>query len=235
MALPRKRNLVPILIFLLIFAYYYLHFAVFHLAYGEAERVSKYETELPTQQHYASSQLLIEQDSMAMKARLSPFPGVLFEYCSATPNQYTNHIRISSYLYNISDRPRMSDTLATRMLWNPTIIALPYWSKNPYLVISMVYPKGDLNRESLLCEAVVCSPSAKGSDGDVPCMEYDYKYLGASGGMRCVTEPVAVILPQTTAHECKGDAAVYADVTGFHDPRLFYSGLGQPVLMVSSQ
>lgn len=50
--------------------------------------------------------------------------------CPKTPNRFTNHIRLSNMLYNISMSPRMPPSYDDRRFWNPTIIALPSWAEN---------------------------------------------------------------------------------------------------------
>lgn len=126
------------------------------------------------------------------------------EICPSQPNSFTNHIRLSNVLYNIS-----MGSGELRRFWNPTIIPLPHWADNQYLIISMVLLKGAGYRQNVFCLA-----------------DHD---------MRCTSEPVSVDLPPTTARKCEGNHSLYADIPGFHDPRLFWTSRGEPLLMVSSQ
>jgi hypothetical protein len=67
------------------------------------------------------------------------------------------------------------------------------------------------------------------------CTEDDIGVLGPNGGLRCVVPPVKVQVPSTPAQKCEGLEKGLADIPGFHDPRAFYSGRGEPLLMVVTQ
>lgn len=155
--------------------------------------------------------------------------------CSRSPNRFTGHIRLPNLLYNISMKAPTSEE--QRAFWNPTIVALPYWSNNQYIVVSMVAPHGEAYRRNVLCEANICHPKTKRSNTsrEKHCTEEDLGHLGPNGGLRCVTAPIEVDVPPTPAERCSGMEQQLADIPGFHDPRLFYSGRGEPILMVVSQ
>jgi hypothetical protein len=157
--------------------------------------------------------------------------------CSSSPNQLTGHIRLPNLLYNISMGPITATSKDTRSFWNPTIIALPYWSKNQYVIVNMVASHGELYRRNVLCEANICHPPSEksGNSREKDCTEDDLEILGSNGGLRCVTAPREVDVPPTPAERCDGMEQLLADIPGFHDPRLFYSGRGEPILMVVSQ
>lgn len=157
--------------------------------------------------------------------------------CPRPPNRFTNHIRLPNLLYNISMSPKSAMSKEERTFWNPTIFALPYWAKNQYIVVSMVAPNGEALRRNVLCEANICQPKTSGVTPihDRTCPEEDLALLGPNGGLRCVTPPIEVNVPPTPAAKCEGLERVFADIPGFHDPRIFYSGRGEPILMVSSQ
>ena len=153
----------------------------------------------------------------------------------SSPNPYTGHLRISETVLNISFTPKNTPA-ELQKLFNPTIIALPHWSINQYLIISRVVTEG-LHQESLLCEARMCyagGPDRQRSDEE-ECTESDLAVLGPSGGLRCINHPVAVNIPPTPSERCEGKWAPLSDIPGFHDPRLFWSGKGEPLLMVNSQ
>ncbi|KAE8450273.1 hypothetical protein EG329_006701 [Mollisiaceae sp. DMI_Dod_QoI] len=124
-----------------------------------------------------------------------------------------------------------------RSFWNPTIIALPYWASNQYIIVNMVTPNGEAYRQNVICEANICHPkSAKLTTSKAKyCTEDDLRVLGPTGGLRCVTMPLEVNVPPTPAEKCEGAEQVLADIPGFHDPKLLYSGRGEPILMVVSQ
>ncbi len=169
---------------------------------------------------------------------ITPIPSALFELtkCPLYPNRFTGHIRLPNLLYNISMTPIFSAPL-DRVFWNPTILALPSWAKNQYIIVNMVASHGDLYRKNVLCEANICHPTSQRSStpGQKFCAEQDLEVLGPNGGLRCVTGPIEVKVPSTPAEKCEGVEQFLADIPGFHDPRLFYSGRGEPILMVASQ
>ncbi|KAK2626468.1 hypothetical protein QTJ16_003643 [Diplocarpon rosae] len=155
--------------------------------------------------------------------------------CPRAPNRFTGHIRLPNLMYNISMKADTMDK--RRTFWNPTIFALPYWAKNQYIIVSMLTPHGETSRRNVLCEANICHPRDQRSvnSRENHCTEEDLELLGPNGGMRCVTPPIAVDVPPTPAERCSGVEQDLADIPGFHDPRIFYSGRGEPILMVASQ
>ena len=159
----------------------------------------------------------------------------LFE-CPRSANAYTDHIRLSSILQNISMIPPSSTKSDSRIFWNPTIIALPHWSENQYLVVSRILTDGN-HQENVLCEANICHVESTGSEHprEQSCSPEDIKYLGPAGGMRCAFPPVKLSVPPTPAAKCEGKFGTYVDIPGFHDPRIFWSGKGEPLMMVNTQ
>ncbi|KAF7889483.1 uncharacterized protein EAF02_001898 [Botrytis sinoallii] len=101
----------------------------------------------------------------------------------------------------------------------------------------MVYLKDRGYRVNVLCEANICHPKTenRGHLQDRICTDDDIEALGSNGGMRCENTPIEVTVPPTPAESCQGNQEGLADIPGFHDPRIFYSGRGEPILMVSSQ
>ena len=156
--------------------------------------------------------------------------------CDKQPNKYTNHIRLPNIIQNISQVPSGSTSTEKRVFWNPAIIALPYWSENQYLVVSRVVTEG-YHQENVLCEANICYTGAGelARAGEKPCTEDDMLFLGAAGGMRCATTPITLSVPPTPAANCTGNYLGYIDIPGFHDPRTFWSGKGEPLMMVNTQ
>ncbi|TEY59659.1 hypothetical protein BOTCAL_0189g00120 [Botryotinia calthae] len=160
----------------------------------------------------------------------------LTTHCSDPVNKFTNHLRLPNILYNISMKPRLGSP-ESRTFWNPTIFSLPYWAKNQYLIVSMVYLKDRGYRVNVLCEANICHPQTenRGHLQERICTDDDIEVLGSNGGMRCENTPIEVTVPPTPAESCEGNQEGLADIPGFHDPRIFYSGRGEPILMISSQ
>ncbi|MCJ1353329.1 MAG: hypothetical protein MMC33_003314 [Icmadophila ericetorum] len=159
-----------------------------------------------------------------------------FGKCEKEPNKYTNHIRLPYMIQNISQIPSGSTVLEKRVFWNPTIIALPYWSANHYLVVSRIVTEG-YHQENVLCEANICYTGAGevARKGEKLCAEDDILHVGAAGGMRCATTPITLSVPPTPAANCTGSFLGYIDIPGFHDPRTFWSGKGEPLMMVNTQ
>lgn len=67
-----------------------------------------------------------------------------------------------------------------------------------------------------------------------PCTASDLSILGTGGGMRCVTAPVKINIPSTPAEHCDVAWLAFPDIPGFHDPRVFWSGKGEPLILVNS-
>ena len=164
----------------------------------------------------------------------NPYLASLFR-CESQPNPHTNHIRIHDIVQNISQvAPRvvMEDS---QQKFNPTIIALPYWSENRYLLVSRVVTEG-LHQESLMCEANICYSNVgrESREGEKECTVDDVTFLGPAGGLRCAHLPVVVDIPPTPAERCEGVWSAFPDIPGFHDPRIFWSGRGEPLIIVNS-
>lgn len=165
---------------------------------------------------------------------LDPNLEMLFQ-CPRKANQYTGHIRLPNIIQNISQIPPGSLKAESRVFWNPTLIALPYWSENQYLIVSRIVTDGNY-QENVLCEANVCY--IEGQDarlGEKLCTPDDLMHVGPAGGMRCASLPVTLSVPPTPAEKCEGKFMPYTDIPGFHDPRIFWSGKGEPLMMVNTQ
>ena len=94
------------------------------------------------------------------------------------------------------------------------------------------------HQENVLCEANVCyvpGSSEKPRPGEQPCSSDDLNLVGPAGGMRCTHTPITLSVPPTPAEKCEGKFTTYADIPGFHDPRIFWSGKGEPLMMVNTQ
>jgi hypothetical protein len=146
--------------------------------------------------------------------------------CKASPNPYTAHLRITDTAQNISQTPGVHH-------FNPTIIALPYWAENQYLLVSRVVTEG-LHQESVLCEASICvkKGDVKRREGETDCTADSG--LENTGGLYCATAPVVVNIPPTPAEQCDGPWSTFPDIPGFHDPRIFWSGKGEPLIIANS-
>lgn len=160
---------------------------------------------------------------------------VLFQ-CRRRTNKYTGHIRLPNLLRNISQIPPDDPKPDPRIFWNPTVIALPHWSENQYLVVSRIVTDGN-HQENVLCEANICyvGSGENATRGEKPCTPEDIEILGPAGGMRCAHAPIVLSVPPTPAEQCEGKFATYADIPGFHDPRIFWSGRGEPLMMCNTQ
>ncbi|SLM33517.1 hypothetical protein LPUS_00501 [Lasallia pustulata] len=166
---------------------------------------------------------------------LNPNLVVLFK-CPMRPNRYTNHIRLPNTIQNISEIPTNSISKDTRVYRNPTIMSLPYWSENQYLVVSRIVTDGD-HQQNVLCDANICSVgnASDARNAEISCTQEDFDQLGPAGGMRCVSTPITLSVPPTPAEKCEGRFGTYVAIPGFHDPRIFWSGKGEPLMMVNTQ
>jgi len=190
-------------------------------------------------EHIHADALLEASINNPLSASTITFPRMLIDLtkCPRSPNQFTGHTRLPNLLYNISMTPVSASSREIRTFWNPTILALPYWAENQYLIVNMVTSHGEPFRRNVLCEANICYPQSQrpNNSREKTCTKNDLAVLGPNGGLRCVTPPIEVDVPPTPAERCDGIEQLLADIPGFHDPRLFYSGRGEPILMVVSQ
>ena len=165
---------------------------------------------------------------------LEPKYELLFQ-CTRRINPYTGHTRLPNIIQNISLIPPGSLKSESRVFWNPTIVALPYWSNNQYLIVSRILTDGNY-QENVLCEANVCYVDSRNArPGEKPCTADDLTHVGPTGGLRCASLPVTLSVPPTPAEKCEGKYLPYTDIPGFHDPRIFWSGKGEPLMMVNTQ
>lgn len=202
---------------------------------------SSYNHLSPPNQYYYSyhkNEKAVSGDTGTSKPwhpELDPNLESLFK-CPIKANRYTGHVRLPDIVQNISQIPPGSLKPESRVFWNPTVIALPYWSENQYLIVSRIVTDGN-HQENVLCEANVChiGSGERARRGEKPCTEDDLRHVGPGGGMRCASSPVTLSVPPTPAERCEGKFMPYVDIPGFHDPRIFWSGKGEPLMMVNTQ
>ncbi|KAK9367467.1 hypothetical protein V1509DRAFT_626736 [Lipomyces kononenkoae] len=109
------------------------------------------------------------------------------------------------------------------MTYNPTIIALPPSSHYPFLIVARVRG-GGFFQESLICE---------GKYIDEPFVNpWGFDVINRVIG--CATNPRVLVVPQTPARDCTG-IDFMSDVPGYHDPRIFWSNTGAPLMMFNQQ
>jgi len=127
------------------------------------------------------------------------------------------------------------DEFRNKQYFNPALIPLPSYSPYPYLLISRLVTAGT-HQESHICFADICTPLARTplQPGMRQCIDNDINLLGSNGGMRCVTRPERVNIPPTPARRCTGPWSTFPHIPGFHDPRMFWSGRGEPLIEVNS-
>ena len=198
-----------------------------HLSPPNQYYYSYYKSEKTANDHASASQV--------WRPELDPNLESLFK-CPIKVNKYTSHIRLPDIVQNISQIPPGSLKPESRVFWNPTVVALPYWSTNQYLIVSRIVTDGN-HQENVLCEANVChiGSNEDARPGEKPCTEDDLRHVGPGGGMRCASSPVTLSVPPTPAERCEGNFTPYVDIPGFHDPRIFWSGKGEPLMMVNTQ
>ena len=202
---------------------------------------SSYNHISPSNQYYYSyskNEKVVSQGTSTSE-RWQPeldFPLKSLFLCPIEANKYTDHQRLPDIVQKISQIPPGSLKPESRVFWNPTVIALPYWSENQYLMVSRIVTDGN-HQENVLCEANVCyiGSSENARPKEKPCTEDDLRHVGPGGGIRCASSPVTLSVPPTPAERCEGNFMPYADIPGFHDPRIFWSGKGEPLMMVNTQ
>ncbi len=157
--------------------------------------------------------------------------------CSATFIAPIQHVRLPHRHLNISFAPPGQKAIPYLRLFNPTFLPLPSWSQSgTYLMVSRVVTEG-LHQESLICLADLCLPTNSTSrypPGTRPCTAEDHRLLGPLGGLRCTTEPAKLNIPPTPALKCREPWSAFPDIPGFHDPRIFWSGKGEPLIIANS-
>lgn len=158
----------------------------------------------------------------------------LFE-CRIKPNKFTSHIRIPTYIRPISMVVTGENENEKREFLNAAPMSLPYWSENQYLLVTRVQTDGTMQL-NIVCEANICYTNpANARPGEKPCSPQDLELLGGQEGMRCATPPLTLNVPPTPAKHCGNNTGPLIDIPGFHDPRIFWSGKGEPLMMMNTQ
>lgn len=156
--------------------------------------------------------------------------------CPIKPNNVTDHIRLPNLIHNITVVVMNDTENEHKGYLNPALISLPYWSTNQYLLVARVDTDGS-HQENVICEANICYTGSEENarPGEKPCDPGDLALLGGTMGMRCATPPALLNVPPTPAKNCGAHTGPLMDIPGFHDPRIFWSGKGEPLMMVNSQ
>lgn len=158
----------------------------------------------------------------------------LFE-CRLTPNKFTQHIRIPTHIRPISMVVTGENENEKREFLNAAPMSLPYWSENQYLLVTRVQTDGTMQL-NIVCEANICYTDKKNArPGEKECTARDLELLGGQEGMRCATPPLTLNVPPTPAKHCGNNTGPLIDIPGFHDPRVFWSGKGEPLMMMNTQ
>ena len=156
--------------------------------------------------------------------------------CPREQNPITEHIRLPNPVYNITLIVRNETDNERKGLLNPAILSLPDWSPNQYLLVSRVATDGS-HMQNLICEANICYTGGdeNARRNENRCSAEDLRLLGGALGMRCATPPLTLNVPPTPAYSCGEHTGILMDIPGFHDPRVFWTGRGEPVMMLNSQ
>lgn len=158
-----------------------------------------------------------------------------FTACPIPPNRHTNHIRLPNHVYNVSLIFKNETENEHLGNLNPAILSLPHWAENQYILVSRVATDGS-HQKNLICEANICyTDPAKARPGEQPCSPWDSMIFGGSIGLHCVTPPATLNVPATPAEDCGKGTYMLMDIPGFHDPRVFWTGKGEPLMMVNTQ
>lgn len=155
--------------------------------------------------------------------------------CPYEANPHTKHIRLPVLIHNIS-----SLTPDSKRKFNPTILALPPGMPHKYILVSRIVTTG-LHQESHICLADVChhpnttSPPSTFLDS-IPCPELLHSRLAGlnSSLLYCANAPETINIPPTPAFHCTGAWSSFPSIPGFHDPRIFWTGSGEALILVNS-
>ncbi|KAK9379276.1 uncharacterized protein V2V93DRAFT_373444 [Kockiozyma suomiensis] len=109
------------------------------------------------------------------------------------------------------------------MTYNPTIFALPPSSHFPFLIVARVRGEGFF-QTSLICEGKYIDETKDNSYG----FPITTRLIG------CATSAKELAVPQTPARDCQ-KRDFMSDVPGFHDPRIFWSNEGAPLMIINQQ
>lgn len=196
----------------------------------------------------SSGPLLPLEDSFVNQYHAqNPLPPVrsyvrrLFSKCKHQPNPLANHIRLGNVktlsISMVSSDDADHDKIRSNSYFNPAIIPLPAYvttaTSYRYLLVSRLVTKGS-HQESHICFSDICGAEPSSRNGVRSCTPFDTDLLGGNGGMRCITKPEKVNIPPTPSKKCTGAWSTFPDIPGFHDPRLFWSGRGEPLIEVNS-
>ena len=148
--------------------------------------------------------------------------------CPIPANPHTDHIRLPVLVHNIFSQLQASQQ------FNPTIIALPPGAPHPYLLVSRVVTSG-LHQESRICLADIC-PTTNITSSTLPtCPESVRSASSSTEQLLYCAEPATIVnIPPTPAWNCTGAWSSFPGIPGFHDPRVFWTGTGEPLILINS-
>jgi hypothetical protein len=153
-------------------------------------------------------------------------------------NNTTKTFQLNATIQNIT----MHADEASAQYFNPTLIPLPPWEPTPYsaaahyLLVSRLVTRG-LHQESHACLATFCHDDAEPSitsttQDSVPCSSLPE--TPSSAGLHCLHAPRPLNIPPTPSRHCDGPWAAFPAIPGFHDPRVTWSGRGEPLIVLNS-
>lgn len=101
---------------------------------------------------------------------------------------------------------------------------------------SCVSETDGIYQNNIFCEARTCyTDPATAMDGELPCTTEDLSLLGGVTGLRCAMPPLSLNVPLTPAAYCGEAMGVMMDVPGFYDPRIFWTGKGELLMMLNTR
>lgn len=176
--------------------------------------------------------------------------------CPYRLNPKTGHIRLPHIHHNISLQAPNNQHDPEARHFNPTIIPLPSYvasfTSARYLLMTRLVTPG-LHQESLACLASFCLPDPHSSNYTTgaparkssrrssvlppdthSCTISDPSTLGPQGGLHCISPSRRLNIPPTPSKRCTGEWSSFPDIPGFHDPRVMWSNLGEPLIVVNS-
>ncbi|KAK7203975.1 hypothetical protein BZA70DRAFT_196785 [Myxozyma melibiosi] len=145
----------------------------------------------------------------------------MFQCATGTPKSAEVFDTFVSLKYEILEVRVMNEQFP--VTYNPTILALPPSSHFPFLIVARVRGDG-LMQQTLICEGKYHDETKDNAYG----FPVTTRLIG------CATSAKLLQVPQTPARDCQARDFM-SDVPGYHDPRIFWSMDGAPLMIINQQ
>ena len=149
----------------------------------------------------------------------------------------TGHTRLPNLLCNVSMEPRSTPNEEKRRFWNPMIVAIPYWAKNQYLIVCS-HSKMYLTGETFSAKRTFAILNLRNETTSARkfARMRTWKYSVQMEDYVAPVHPSTLTYLQFLHRSVRVWNGVLQICLAFMIPgRVFYSGRGEPILMISSQ